>query len=212
MSSAANIISSRKAARWRATSTTRWPSVFFAASLVIIWLASAISGGSLLNSFSSVTDPNFNPGSGRPTKTPVTAKERMTTQISAPFYEVLRKTLKKRGTSIDKICPGSDAVARRVLEDYGAMFVASKKVVPPPACVFISEDQVTKFQLQAGVATETIGADEIELQPEAMKQFLKARAEANKERLDITPRGGTESARRNFVDSMRLWDTRLLPA
>ena len=45
-----------------------------------------------------------------------------------------------------------------------------------------------------------------------MKQLLKARDEANKEGLDITPRGGTEAARRNYADSMRLWDTRFLPA
>lgn len=135
----------------------------------------------------------------------------MTTQ-TAPFYDVLRKTLKKRKTKIETICPGSDAVARRVLEDYGAIFIASKKVMAPPVCVFTSEEQVTKFQDAAGFATETIGFDEIELQAEAMKQLLKARQEALKENLNITPRGGTEAARRNYGDSMRLWDTRFLPA
>ena len=32
---------------------------------------------------------------------------------SAEFYEVLRKSLKKRKTTIDKICPPADGVARR---------------------------------------------------------------------------------------------------
>jgi hypothetical protein len=140
------------------------------------------------------------------------AEARMNTQVSAPFYDVLRKTLRKRKLNIESICPSSDSVARRVLEDYGAMFVAGKKVVPPPVCIFTSEEQVAKFQSQAGFAGETIGFDEIELQPEALKQFLAARAEANKEGLDITPRGGAEAGRRNFEDSMRLWDTRFLPA
>lgn len=45
-----------------------------------------------------------------------------------------------------------------------------------------------------------------------MKQLLKARKEAISEGLDITPRGGAEAARRNYEDSMRLWDTRFLPA
>jgi hypothetical protein len=99
-----------------------------------------------------------------------------------------------------------------VLEDYGAIFVASRKVMPPPVCVFSSEDQVTKFQLAAGVASEKINDDQIELQPEAMKALLKARAEANKENLDITPRDGSEAARRNYDDSVRLWNTRFLPA
>ena len=51
----------------------------------------------------------------------------------ALFYEVLRKSLKKRKTNIETICPASDAVARRVLEDYGAIFLA-RKVLPPPVC------------------------------------------------------------------------------
>ncbi len=134
------------------------------------------------------------------------------TNQTAPFYEVLRKALKKRKTQIDAVCPGSDAVARRILEDYGAIFIASSKVMAPPVCIFTSEAEVTKFQNRAGVATETIGFDEIELQPEAMKHLLKARGEALKENLDITPRGGSEAARRNYGDSMRLWDTRFLPA
>lgn len=135
----------------------------------------------------------------------------MNSQEPAPFYDVLRKTLKKRKTKIETICPGSDSVAQRVLDDYGAIFVA-KKVLPPPVCVFTSEEQVTKFQDAAGFVAEAFGEDEIELQPEAMKQLLKARKEAIKEGLDITPRGGAEAARRNYEDSMRLWDTRFLPA
>jgi hypothetical protein len=139
------------------------------------------------------------------------SEERMNSQASASFYDVLQKALKKRKLKVENICPGSDAVARRVLEDYGAIFIA-KHVVPPPVCVFTSEEQVTKFQQDAGVASEAFGEDEIELQPEAMKQLLKARKEAISEGLDITPRGGAEAARRNYEDSMRLWDTRFLPA
>lgn len=129
----------------------------------------------------------------------------------ALFYEVLRKSLKKRKTNIESICPASDAVARRVLEDYGAIFLA-KKVMPPPVCVFTSDEQVVEFQEKAGYASEVFGYDEIELQPEAMKQLLKARAEAQKENLDITPRDGAEAARRSFDDSLHLWDTRFQPA
>ncbi|HEX4899424.1 MAG TPA: hypothetical protein VFV61_02770 [Pyrinomonadaceae bacterium] len=132
--------------------------------------------------------------------------------VPTPFYEALRKALKKRKTTIERICPIGDPVARRILEEYGAVFLAHKKVLPPPACVFTNEDQVTAFQNAAGSAAETIADAEIELQPEAMKALLKAREEAQKEALDITPRGGEEAARRNFEDSMRLWDTRFLPA
>ncbi len=130
----------------------------------------------------------------------------------ASFYEVLRKALKKRKTRLENICPPADSVARRVLEDYGAMFLAAKKVMPPPVCVFINDEQVAEFQERAGYSTEMIGFDEIELQPEAMKQLLKAREEAQKEALDITPRDGAEAARRSYEDSLQLWDTRFRPA
>ncbi len=136
----------------------------------------------------------------------------MNTPVPAPFYDVLRKSLKKRNINLENMCPAADPVARRVLEDYGAIFVASAKVTPPPVCVFTSEAQVAKFQHDAGVASETINDDQIELQPAAMKALLKAREEANKEDLDITPRDGSEAARRNYDDSVRLWNTRFLPA
>ena len=130
----------------------------------------------------------------------------------ASFYAVLRKALKKRKTTLESICPPSDSVARRVLEDYGAIFVANKKVTPPPVCVFTSDAQVSEFQERAGYSSEMIGFDQVELQPEAMKELLKAREEAQKENLDITPRDGAEAARRSYEDSLNLWQTRFLPA
>jgi hypothetical protein len=129
-----------------------------------------------------------------------------------PFYEALAKALKKRKTKIDSLCPPADPVARRILEEYGAIFLAHKKVTLPPVCIFSSEDQVTRFQDAAGSEVEVFGYDEIELQPEALKKLKKAREEAQKEGLDITPRDGAEAARRNFDDSLRLWNSRFQPA
>ena len=133
-------------------------------------------------------------------------------EAPASFYEVLRKALKKRKTNVERICPLSDAVARRILEDYGAMFLATKKVIPPPLCIFTSEAQVTKFQEEADYVTENIEGADIDLQREAMKQLLKARTKALKEGLNITPRDGAEAARRSYEDSYQLWNTRFLPA
>jgi hypothetical protein len=146
--------------------------------------------------------------------------ERMTSittradEIKEPvaFYEALSKALKKRKMKLETICPVPDGVARRILEEYGAIYLATKKVLPPPVCIFTHEDQVTRFQENAGFDVELIGYDEIELQPEALKQLKKAREEAQKEGLDITPRDGPEAARRNYDDSLRLWNSRFLPA
>jgi hypothetical protein len=133
-------------------------------------------------------------------------------QQPAPFYDVLHKALKKRKTKLEGICPQTDTVARRVLEAYGAMFLASKKVMTPPVCIFTNDKEVADFQEQAGYTSETIGFDQVELQPEAMKELLKAREEAQKESLNITPRDGAEAARRSYEDSLELWDSRFLPA
>src|SRR5687768_13071873 len=129
-----------------------------------------------------------------------------------PFYEALTKALKKRKTNIDLVCPRADPVARRILEEYGAVFVAGKKVKTPPVCVFTTEEQVTKWQDETGFKAEFIAYDEVELQPEALKHLLKAREEARKEGFDITPRDGAEAARRNYEDSVRLWNSRFEPA
>ena len=129
-----------------------------------------------------------------------------------PFYDALAKALKKRKIKIDNICPPSDPVARRILEEYGAIYLAHKKVTPPPVCIFTTEEQVTRFQDAVGFKSEVIGYDEIELQPEALKQLNKAREEAQKEGLDITPRDGAEAARRNYEESVILWNSRFHPA
>jgi hypothetical protein len=146
-------------------------------------------------------------------QTPVnTIRELKESTVPAPFYEALTRALKKRRTNIDLVCPPADPVARRILEEYGAVFVADKKVKPPPVCVFTNEEQVTKWQDEAGFKAEFMAYDEVELQPEALKRLLKAREEARKEGLDITPRDGAEAARRNYEDSVRLWNSRFEPA
>jgi hypothetical protein len=141
-----------------------------------------------------------------------TIRELNESSESVPFYEALRKALKKRKINLDNVCPPADPVARRILEEYGAVFVADKKVKPPPVCIFTTEEQVTKFQEEAGFQTEYISYDNVELQPEALKHLLKARDEAQKQGLDITPRDGAEAGRRNYEDSVRLWNSRFEPA
>ena len=131
---------------------------------------------------------------------------------SSPFYLTLKRALEVRGSCIEDICPADDPVALRVLHDYGAMFVGSEDILPPPLCVFSNEEEVSLFQKAAGRAAATIGDAVIELQPAAMSALLKARAAALVEGLDITPRDGAEAARRSYADTVRLWNSRFLPA
>ncbi|MDQ3818541.1 MAG: hypothetical protein M3362_12810 [Acidobacteriota bacterium] len=131
---------------------------------------------------------------------------------ASPFYAALKRALDARRLRLEDMCDTSDAVSRRVLEDYGAMFLATESVLPPPVCVFTSEADVLEFQRRAKPTAALIGGARIELQPAAMSALLAAREEARADGLDITPRGGTEAARRSYDDTVRLWNTRFFPA
>jgi hypothetical protein len=131
---------------------------------------------------------------------------------TSPFYRALDGFVSALGKTIADLAPPHDPIARRVLDDYGAMFVASEAVTPPPVCVFTSEEEVSEFQERAGFQPATIGEAVIELQPAATAALLKARSAAQAEGLDITPRDGAEAARRSYADTVRLWNSRFLPA
>jgi hypothetical protein len=129
----------------------------------------------------------------------------------SPFHAALGRALARRGLSFDEFCPAGDTLTRRVLEEYGAMFVA-EGVPLPPACVFESEEAVERFQREAGWRTEILDGATIELQPAAMRALLDAREEAAYAGRRLTPRGGSEAGRRSFADSLRLWRSRCDPA
>ena len=129
----------------------------------------------------------------------------------APFLDALGRALARRGVSLEEFCPADDAVARRVLEEYGAMFVA-EGVRVPPVCVFESAEEVERFQREAGWRAEDLDGATVELQPAAMEALVAAREEARAEGLRLTPRGGAEAGRRSFADSLRLWRSRCDPA
>ena len=131
---------------------------------------------------------------------------------AGPFYDALDRALTTRNIALAELCPDGDVVARRVLHDYGAMFVAHETVLPPPVCVFTSEAGVEQFQQAAGYAPATIGDATVELQPAATAALLRARAVAHAEGFDITPRDGAEAARRSYADTVRLWNSRFFPA
>jgi len=132
--------------------------------------------------------------------------------LASPYYRALRTALAARDLALADLCPDGDVVARRVLHDYGAMFVGAANILPPPVCVCTSEQQVDQFQKAAGWTATNIGDATVELQPAAMSALLRARATAQHEGLNITPRDGAEAGRRSYADTVRLWNSRFLPA
>ncbi|MFN2413910.1 MAG: hypothetical protein ABR603_02080, partial [Pyrinomonadaceae bacterium] len=44
--------------------------------------------------------------------------------VASPFNAALARALARRGLSFECFCPAGDTLTRRVLEEYGAMFVA----------------------------------------------------------------------------------------
>lgn len=110
----------------------------------------------------------------------------------------------------DGFAPPSDEVGRRILKEYGAVFVARGGAVPPTRVVFRDEAEVAAFQKSAGSARETVGGVSIELQPAAVKALKNAVAEANQSGASITPRG-TDAAKRSYQDTVVLWKSRVDP-
>ena len=133
-------------------------------------------------------------------------------RVQTPFGAALARALSRRGISEADVCPEADALARRVLEEYGAMYLAAPTVELPERCVFESEEEVERFQRAAGWRAEDFGSHTVELQPAAMEALLAVRAEAESRGLTVTPRGGREAARRSYADTLRLWDSRCRPA
>ena len=139
-------------------------------------------------------------------------KSPTTTNKRAKFYKVLDKVLPQKNLKKENICDENDFVQLRLLNEYGAIFITDESVVPPPVCIFENTKAVEKFQTGIFKAAAEIEGNHIELQTIAMQRYEEARAEAQKNNLDITPRGGSEAARRSFDDTIRLWKSRVNPA
>jgi hypothetical protein len=131
---------------------------------------------------------------------------------ASPFYAALQSALARRGMRPEELCDLNDSAARRLLAEYGSIFVADDSVRVPPRCVFKDEAAVERFQRAAEPRVAAVGGVEIELQPAALEALLAACTEARAEGLRITPRDGAEAARRTYADTLRLWDSRVRPA
>jgi hypothetical protein len=106
---------------------------------------------------------------------------------------------------------GDDPAERRLLREYGSVFVARGGVVPPDRVIFKDDTDVRRFQSQLDISRETIGGFQLELQSEAMRRLLAAIADAGEAGLSINPRG-PDSAARDYGGTIDLWNSRVEPA
>lgn len=104
-----------------------------------------------------------------------------------------------------------DPIQKRLVEEYGSVFVARGGATPPNKVVYESERDVDKFQASVESATQTLGNVRITLQKAAMEALSKAVAFARNVGLSITPRGA-EAAARTYAETVTLWASRVEPA
>jgi hypothetical protein len=102
----------------------------------------------------------------------------------------------------------TDDVGRRMLKEYGAVFVS--RATPPKTVVFKDEVEVRQFQSSVESTKGVVSGMVIELQAAAMKALKDAAAEAEQSNLSITPRGD-EAAKRTYQDTVVLWASRVDP-
>jgi hypothetical protein len=102
-------------------------------------------------------------------------------------------------------------VERRLLQEYGSVFIARNGVTPPDRIVFRDDLDVSTFQDSLEISQKTIGGLPMTLQSAAMEGLLAAEDEAAVAGLSITPRG-PDSAARTYADTVALWASRVEPA
>jgi hypothetical protein len=90
------------------------------------------------------------------------------------------------------------------------MFAASDDVVVPRKCIFDSEQDVNAFQKTLKTKTSIISGVTIELQEAAMDALLDVIEEIRPRR--FTPLDGAIAGRRNYADTVRIWNSRFIPA
>ena len=105
----------------------------------------------------------------------------------------------------------SEETGRKLLKEYGAVFLARGGAIPPLTVVFRDEKEVAAFQASVPKWTEKIGGVNIQLQAAAMKALAATAAEAANDRVSITPRG-SDAATRSYQDTVGLWASRVDPA
>ncbi len=104
-----------------------------------------------------------------------------------------------------------DPVERRLLSEYGSVFVARGGASPPSRIVFRDQPEVAAFQSTLDSAKIALGPFVMELQAAAVAALQAAADEAGSKGLSITPRG-VDSGKRSYDETVALWNSRVEPA
>jgi hypothetical protein len=104
----------------------------------------------------------------------------------------------------------ADALSLRVLEEYGAIFVARGGVAPPPVVIFPDQNAVARWQSNPSTEEAEFAGVPVRLQSAAMRALMKAREEAFRAHVGISPRG-PDAAQRSYDQTLELWRSRVNP-
>ena len=112
-------------------------------------------------------------------------------------------------SKFEQICPVStNEMAKRVFNEYGAVFVVKEPSKFPDRCVFVDTADVDRFQRSVKTKSALIGGVSIELQEAAMDSLIEIAKDAEALDLKITPLDGAIAGKRSYNDTVRIWNTR----
>ena len=116
-------------------------------------------------------------------------------------------------SAFDSVCPIEKSPgAKKVLSEYGAMFVGSATLIKPPTCRFRDDAEVRAFQSDLKASFVIINGVQMQFQKAAADSLTGVIAEALAQGVRIRPLDGTIAGGRSYSDTVRLWNSRFQPA
>lgn len=119
----------------------------------------------------------------------------------------------QRSETARRTCVDADTpFGAKIFSIYGAHFFSIDEVELPSVCVFQSAEDVARFHQTLKIAKLSIAGITIELQEPAARALGAAIREAASRNLRITPLDGAIAGKRDFADTVAIWNSRFLPA
>ena len=140
--------------------------------------------------------------------------------VGADFLDVISgraaakaEKVSKRKNDFEKVCPiDKSSFAKKVLSEYGAMFVTSDKVISPPTCRFLDDGEVASFQSKLNMNSVVVHGIQMQLQKAAADALNAVVADAVGQGIRIRTLDGAIAGARSYSDTVRLWNSRFATA